>query len=156
MQARPEPSSNEDVSPSTELLAIKTFVNSRTPVLHLQGRYLFDDLKTSQPVVCDWKIRQEAAGLSVFGHISGVIQLECARCLEPFDVSVDLELDERYVLDRYVDTTERERELQADDFYEVVDEEGELDLKDLAHQFLIMELAEQSTCGRPECHIIAT
>lgn len=155
MQPLPEPSSREGGS-SVELLAIKTFINSRTSVLRLQGQYTFEDLKTVEPVACSWEIRQEAAGLSVRGQIKATVTLECARCLEPFDVPVIVELDELYVLNRYVDTTERERELQADDFYEVVDEEGELDLKDLAHQFLVMELSEQSSCGRPECRIVNT
>lgn len=146
-------SSPESAMPSTDTLGVKAFLNSRTPVLKLHGSYTFDDLKTVEPVSCDWEVRQEVAGLSVRGHLSGVVTLECARCLEPFDIPVEVDLDERYVLDRYVETTERERELQAEDFYEVVEEEGELDLKDLAHQFLVMETAELTTCGRPDCHV---
>lgn len=152
MQPRPEPSP-ENTAPSAETLAVKTFLNSRTPVLRLQGRYTFDDVTTAESISCTWEIRQEAVGLSVRGHVRGVVTLECARCLEPFDVPVDVALDERYVLNRYVEATEREKELQAEDFFEVVDEEGELDLKDLAHQFLILETTGQTTCGRPECHI---
>jgi uncharacterized metal-binding protein YceD (DUF177 family) len=80
--------------------------------------------------------------------------LECARCLELFPVPVSLELNEHYVFDRFVDPYEKEKELSAEDFYEVVSEEGDLDLSDLAHQFLILEVEEHSLCGRMECHFV--
>lgn len=136
---------------SVDVLDVKKFLNHREALLKLEGQYTYEDLKTPEPVKCAWEIRQEVVGLSVKAHLTGLVEQECARCLEPFEVSVDAKIDERYVLNRYIDTSERERELQAEDFYESVDEEGTLDLKDLAHQFLIIETAQQPTCGRAEC-----
>lgn len=123
--------------------------------MRLQGEYRFDTLKTEGAVVGDWEIQPETAGLNVKGHMQGVVLIECARCLNDFPMSVDLEIDEHYVFDRYTDPHEREKELHTADFFEVIDEEGELDLKDLAHQFLVLESANQSTCGRPECTLAA-
>ncbi|HEY9746845.1 MAG TPA: YceD family protein [Oculatellaceae cyanobacterium] len=153
MQPHPEPLPHETFVDAAGILRIKPFLNSRTSVLRLEDQYVYEDLKTDGPVICEWEIRQETAGLRVHGHVSGTVMLECARCLEEFPVPVAVALDERYVLERYVDTTERERELQAEDFFETIREDGELDLQDLAHQFLILETAEHSVCGRAECSL---
>ncbi|HEY9688283.1 MAG TPA: DUF177 domain-containing protein [Coleofasciculaceae cyanobacterium] len=126
-------------------------IRSRNSVLRFQEYYRFDDLQTSGDVPCDWEIRPETAGFSVRGKLNGEMNLECVRCLAGYSVPIDLEINERYVYDSYVDPFEREKELQADDFFEVANEEGVLDLKDLVHQFLILESEHQSTCGRSEC-----
>ena len=83
--------------------------------------------------------------------MQGCLVLECARCLEPYPVPVDLRIDERFVYEDSLASREKERELQSDDFYETLDEAGELDLKDLAHQFLILESLNHPNCQRPEC-----
>ena len=144
----PEHSSTSEFA---DVVKVKTVLNSRKAALKLQGQYTYDDLKTIGPLHCAWEIRQAATGLAVHGHLMGALALECSRCLAPFQVPVDVQLDEQYVLARYVDESDREKELQAEDFFEVIDEEGELDLKDLAHQFLVLESTEQTTCGQPEC-----
>jgi uncharacterized metal-binding protein YceD (DUF177 family) len=126
-------------------------IRHRSSALRFQERYRFEDLQTGGGVSCDWEIKPETAGFSVLGKLHGEVNLECVRCLAGYTVPIDLEINERYVYDSYVDPYEREKELQADDFFEVANEDGELDLKDLVHQFLILESENQSTCGRSEC-----
>lgn len=135
---------------SRDLLKVSDLKNRGVP-LHFQGHYTFDDIATEGPMICDWKIGPETAGFSIHGDIKGVMSLECARCLAPYPVPVALEIDEQYVYDSYVDPYEREKELSPEDFFEVVSEAGELDLKDLVHQFLILESANHSACGQVEC-----
>ncbi len=138
---------------SSDVLKVSDVAQGRL-ALRFKGQYTFDDLQTADDVECDWQVQPETAGLSVRGDLRGTLQLECARCLAVFPVPVAMTINERYVFNHYVDPYGREKELQVEDFFEVVDEEGELDLKDLAHQFLILESANQSTCGRPECHVL--
>ena len=126
-------------------------IRNHPSTLRLQGRYRFDDLNTADDLVCDWSLRPETAGFTVFGALHGNLSCECGRCLAHFNVPIDLQIHERYVYDHYVDPSEREKELQAEDFFEVVNEDGLLDLKDLAYQVLILEAENQSTCGQAEC-----
>lgn len=137
--------------PSVERIKVTEVSRGKNPTTRVTGRYEFDDLKTEDLVVCDWRLQPELVGMSVHGSMKGVMLLECARCLEPYQVPVDLEIHERYVFKASLELSEKERELQADDFYETLDEEGYLDLKDLAHQFLILESIEHPNCERPEC-----
>lgn len=136
---------------SVERLKVVEITRGKNPVTRLVGRYEFDDLKTDGPVACTWRLQSEPVSLTVYGQVQGVMRLECVRCLEPYALPVALEVQERYVFQDSLAGREKERELQSADFYEVVDEEGELDLKDLAHQFLILESLEHPNCERPEC-----
>jgi len=144
--------SSQDIAKQiNERVKVSDVVRNPKAFSNLQGSYTFEDLKTEGPLACEWSIQPETTGLNIRGHLKGTMELECVRCLEPFPVPVNVELDEHYVFDRYVDTSEKEKELQSEDFYEVVNEEGHLDLKDLAHQFLILEAENQPACGRSEC-----
>lgn len=138
---------------SREVLRISDLKN-RAGALRFEGAYTFEDIATSEPVRCAWTIASATAGFTVQGQVDGVMQLDCYRCLEPYTVPVALAIDEQYVFESYTDPYEREKELVSDDFFEVVSEAGELDLKDLAHQFLVLELANYGACGRAACGVV--
>jgi uncharacterized metal-binding protein YceD (DUF177 family) len=139
---------------TTERVKVSDIVRDQNAVSRFHGDYQFEDLRTDGPVSTEWQAQPETAGLRVQGSVHGALVLDCARCLEPYEVSVDLQIDEHYVFASYVDPYEKEKELSSEDFFEVVNEEGELDLKDLAHQFLVMEAENHSTCGRVECSFV--
>lgn len=134
-----------------ESVQVYDVTRTKNPVARLTGNYSFEDLNIPNGIQCDWRFQPEATGLSVYGHLSGLLEVECARCLEPFSVPMNLRLEERFVFESMTETPDRERELQADDFYETLDDEGALDLKDLAHQFLILESVNHTVCQRPQC-----
>ncbi len=150
---------NRDRNRQPEALAgdsvsIKDLLNSRNTVIRLHGDYRFEDLETEGPLQANWEFRPETAGFSIHGKLAGTAVLECMRCLTNYPVPLSIEVNERYVFDQYVDPTEREKELQAEDFFEVISEEGELDLKDLAHQFILLEAESHAFCGRPKCDFV--
>lgn len=136
-----------------DVLKLPDLLRNHPPALKTTGNYEFEDLPTSGPACCDWDIRLEIPGVTVEGKLDAMVQVECARCLEIFEVPVGVSVHERYVFSKYVDEGEQEKELHAEDFYEVVDEDGELDLKDLAHQLLILETSDDTLCGRTDCRV---
>lgn len=146
----PSPDAPANVQ-SFERVKVLDVSRQKHPVTDLQGQYHFADIKTDGSVQCHWRFHKEHVGLTVSGEIKGSLILECARCLEPYQVPFDLQVDERFVFEESLTSKDKERELQSDDFYEVLDEEGELDLKDLAQQFLILESLNHPNCERPEC-----
>ena len=146
------PSSNEstDVLKIADLLR-KLSLSHNAADTRFQGEYLFEDLPSDGPLHVDWTIQPEAAGLSVHGKLTGVLSLECARCLTPYKVLLDMPIDERYVFSSFTEDFGKEKELLAEDFYETADEEGLLDLKDIARQFLLMEVENHPLCGTADC-----
>jgi len=49
------------------------------------------------------------------------------------------------------ETSGKEKELFNDDFFETVDENGTLDLRDFVRQFLVMEAESHEYCNREDC-----
>lgn len=135
-----------------ESLDISDLMRNRNALTRFPGVYRFDDIKTQGSVYCDWNFVIEAAGFLVQGELKTTLDQECVRCLEPCIEPLTLHIEERFVLDSFVDRSEKEKELLSEDFYEVVKEDGELDLKDLAHQWLMLQSENNPLCGRAECH----
>ncbi len=132
-------------------LKVSEVIQGRDEVRRFSGTYRFEDLPSEGDIVCDWEVAREIAGFSVRGDLHANLTPDCVRCLQPFPLRIDLQFNERYVLSRYTDPYEREKQLGADDFFETIDEDEALDLADLVHQLLILECAERQTCGRAEC-----
>ena len=143
-----------------DVMSVKAFVNSHTVQIHHHGDYAFpdtahesEDVHTRGPASCDWVIRQASTGFSVFGQMHGTLIMECVRCLSSFDISIAVAVDEDFVLEQYVDNLEKERQLQSDDFFEMLPLNGTLDFKDLAYQLLLIEADQHPYCNRDDCHL---
>jgi uncharacterized metal-binding protein YceD (DUF177 family) len=121
----------------------------------LKRDYMLDDVPTKEPIACSWLIYPRSTGLTVIGNVKADLSLECIRCLTPYSVPLSLELEEEYMFSRFTEESQgKEKELQADDFYETIDENGVLDLRDLLRQFLLLEAENHAYCGREDCHFV--
>ena len=114
--------------------------------------YLYDEIPSEEPFRCVWHIERRAGGIAIEGHLAGDLLLTCDTCQQTFLQPLAIGIDELYVLSGYEDQAAgRERELLSDDFYEVVDSNGKIDLKDLGYQFLVMESTHHPECQTPPC-----
>ncbi len=136
---------------STESVKISDLLKSRQSDFALEGHYSYEDMITPGEVNCQWHVHVAAAGVDVKGTIQADVTEECGRCLSPFTVPVHASVDEKFVFRKFIQPYEREQEWKSGDYTEVIDEDSELDLKDLAHQYLIMEVASEPFCERQEC-----
>lgn len=134
-----------------DTLNIKQFLQYGQDRLSVEEEYTFPDIQSRGPFNCSATIRTRATGLDVAGAISGEAELPCDRCLTLMRVPVTLTFDERFVFFHDIEYGERDRERMIDDFYEEVDAEGELDLKDLMRQLILLDLAQPHICGQPNC-----
>lgn len=151
-----DPSDSQALAASTDTLKIADLLRklslSHNPADNLfHGEYQFEDIPGDGLFHVNWTIKPGAAGIILHGKLTGVLALECDRCLTPYTVDVDLDIDERYVFSSFTEDFGKEKELLADDFYETTDEEGVLDLKDIARQFLLMEVENHPLCGTADC-----
>ncbi|MDX2085645.1 MAG: hypothetical protein SFZ03_09685 [Candidatus Melainabacteria bacterium] len=97
---------------------------------------------------CVLSLRVKSTGLHLQGTAAGNCQWlveEPDTWSEPFSVSVGI--DEAYVFEHYVSFHQREQELLPEDFFETIDPEGVLDLKDVLRQLMILELSNLSANG---------
>ncbi len=136
-------------------LKLPELLKKRETPLAIEGTYQYDELPSREGVrsaltvyLCD------VSGFRLKGTIQAELDLECDSCLGKFQKKIAIELDEQYV---FQDKSQREyrrnggQEIQLNDFYEEIDAEGELDLKDLVRQMLLLETSAKQVCGMEKC-----
>ena len=87
----------------------------------------FGSLQFPRPVEVDVAVRRVGGGLELRGSVDGIVRGECARCLEPVDLPLHVELDERFAPLSENDDPLGESNVLAGD---------ELDLQDLVRQLI--------------------
>ena len=86
---------------------------------------------------------------AVAGTVKARLQVDCSRCLEPFDVPVDAHFDLRYV-PQQENVGEGEREIGEDDLAIAFYREGMLDLIDLMREQFVLAMPMKPLC-REDC-----
>ena len=86
------------------------------------------------------RLTRAAQGLYVEGTLRGTLELDCARCLEPFDQILAPDINELFVYpaDR------------AEDPVLAIPESAILDLRPLLREMMLLEIPTQPVC-RPDC-----
>jgi uncharacterized protein len=106
-----------------------------------------DDLfRVVSPVMLSFDVdRQEPGRFRVAGRVTGEVELECSRCLEPFRMPLGSDFDLRYV-PRTENVGEGEREVEEDDLTTAFYDDEQIDL---AH--LVMEQFHLALPMKPLC-----
>lgn len=105
-----------------------------------------DGFRVSAPVRLGFDIeRQEAGRYRLAGQLSGEVELQCSRCLEPFRFPVVTDFDLRYV-PRVENTGDGEKEVEEDDLATAFYAGDEIDL-----EHLVMEQFQLAMPMKPLC-----
>lgn len=89
------------------------------------------------------KVGSEAYGVQ--GHATTRLELECGRCLEPFESPVDTAFELRYVPE-LADVTEPDREVTDDDLTTAYYSEGALDVTEMLREQFQLALPMKPLC----------
>jgi uncharacterized protein len=102
------------------------------------------------PITGKVKFTKIPQGILVNGEMETVIEVSCGRCLEPFDVQTDIEIEEQFrpLLD--IMTGARLPIGDDDDSATVIDERNHLDLTEVVRQDLLLALPNHPLC-REDC-----
>ena len=121
---------------------------------HLEKRFeasLFpgvegDAFRVVSPVILSFDVdRQETGRYRVAGQLTGGVELNCSRCVEPVTVPIATAFDLRYV-PRAENTGEGEEEVEEDDLSTAFYDNDEIDLS-----HLIMEQFQLALPMKPLC-----
>lgn len=100
----------------------------------------WDGFRVPGPVECEFTAQPTQEGAEMTLHLRAQVEAECARCLAPVQESYDFTRE--YLV--------RMRDIDDVDFELPLDEEGQLDLRELAYQELIFEVPRVLLCS-PDC-----
>ncbi|MDR3614418.1 MAG: DUF177 domain-containing protein [Candidatus Obscuribacterales bacterium] len=118
--------------------------------LNLEFKETLGDTACVKPVVGEVSISLGAIGVTLTGRVVSLLKLHCDRCLRPYFQSLTVELDERLVSKEYFEGESREKELQRDDFVELMPDDGVLDINDIVYQAVTLATPSYCFCGT-EC-----
>ncbi len=115
------------------------------------------DYRVAAPVVLSMTV-QKAGGdaFRVAGRAQTRLELECGRCLEPFELPFDATFDLRYV-PQEANAGEPDREVTEDDLTTAFYSEGTLDVIDLLREQFQLALPMKPLCAEtcrglcPDC-----
>ncbi len=116
-----------------------------------------EDYRVVAPVALVMDVEKAGGGaFKVTGTATTQLELDCGRCLEPFQVPVEAAFDLRYVPAEQ-NTGEQEREIAEDDLTTAYYRDGSLDVIDLLREQFQLALPMKPLCTEackglcPEC-----
>jgi uncharacterized protein len=109
-----------------------------------------EEYKVAAPVRLELDVHKDGEAYRVTGRVATRLQLECGRCLEPFEIPVDSAFELRYVpLPMAVGgpgSEEAEREVTEDDLTTAFYKEDSIDLGELMHEQFVLALPMKPLC----------
>jgi uncharacterized protein len=108
-----------------------------------------DAYRIVAPVELAFDIYKDKDRFRLDGTLKTRLELSCSRCLEPFQMPVDLEFDQRY-LPQTAATPELESEVPEDDLETSYYRDEEIDLNDLLREQFYLTLPMKPLC-RDDC-----
>jgi uncharacterized protein len=118
-----------------------------------------EDYRVAAPVELSMDLERAGAGVfRVTGRAVTRLQLECGRCVEPFDVPVDARFELRYV-PQPEPVAGEEREIEEDDLTTSFYREGTLDIVEMMREQFQLALPMKPLCAVscrglcPECGV---
>lgn len=105
-----------------------------------------DNAKLIGKVDAVGEVIKSIAQTDVRGRIAATAELECVRCLQPVEKTIDIEFEVSYV-DREYFSVDKEKEVSGDDLATDVLEGESIDLKDVVREQVLLDLPIQVFCG---------
>jgi uncharacterized protein len=94
-------------------------------------------------------VTKGAAATTVTGQITGSLELDCDRCLEPVKTPIEIHVDLEFVpVEQF--STDSERELTTEDLNVDAFDGESLDLKEIVREQILLEIPQQFFC-REDC-----
>ena len=133
-----------------KILQLDELENAPNKTLHCLFSEKIDGFDCVTPISADLYVKSLGEFISVTGHVSGVVNLECDMCLEKFEYKLDFDLDEMYskssLLGDY-DHSEHEFEIKQGQFVTDLNGADEIDIYDLLYQSVILNFPNKKVCG---------
>lgn len=85
-------------------------------------------------------------GIWVHGEIRWQLEMECGRCLRPVELGRAVQVGELFADPRRLAEDE-----EVDEGYELVDDGAAIDLEQLLHDVVVLDLPTTVRCGRDDC-----
>ena len=105
--------------------------------------------RVMEPVELDFDLHKDKERFRIVGTVKTVLELPCSRCLEPFRLPVDAEIDLRYLPASEL-SSDDEREIAEEDVDISYYRDDQIDLTELLREQFYLALPMKPLC-RDDC-----
>ena len=105
-----------------------------------------EEYTVAAPVHLELDVHKDGEAYRVTGRVTTRLQLECGRCLEPFEIPVDSAFELRYIPHVEPSADGEEREVAEDDLTTAFYKEDSIDLGELMHEQFVLALPMKPLC----------
>lgn len=127
-------------------MKIEDLEKSENKELEIRYDDFIEGIKSKNPVHAELKFKSLGEFIKVTGHISGVATLMCDLCLEEYEYPLDIDVDEMFAKNTYIDNCKQEIEIKEDGFVTDLNGEKEIDIEDLLYQSVILDFPNKKVC----------
>ena len=106
-----------------------------------------EEYKVAAPVHLVMNVHKDGEAYRATGRVATRLQLECGRCLEPFEIAVDNPFELRYVPHVEASAEGEEREVAEDDLTTAFYKEDSINLGELMHEQFVLALPMKPLCA---------
>lgn len=108
-----------------------------------------DEAKLKHEIKVEGSLKKGIAQTDVQGSIDARVEIECSRCLQIAEQSLEFPFNATFVTPEHY-TDEKEAELKADDLDVSIIEDDKIDLKELVREQILLAIPVQVLC-REDC-----
>ena len=110
-----------------------------------------EEYRVAAPVHLEMDVHKDGEAYRVTGQVTTRLELECGRCLEPFEIPVSSRFELRYVPQPLTGSDsghqdDAEREVAEDDLTTAFYKEDSIDLGELMHEQFVLALPMKPLC----------
>ncbi len=102
--------------------------------------------RVESPVTIEGIAAKVAGVIALTGRLTGIVEIDCDRCLEPARRPVDIALDLEFVPNQQI-TAQANLELHLDDMKRDEIDGSEISLVDIAREQILLDLPQQFFCS---------
>ena len=106
-----------------------------------------EEYTVAAPVHLELDVHKDGEAYRVTGRVTTRLQLECGRCLEPYEIPVDSAFELRYIPHVEPSAEGEEREVAEDDLTTAFYKEDSIDLGELMHEQFVLALPMKPLCS---------
>lgn len=129
------------------IINIKDIENSTDKKLQIDFEDLIEGIKTKGSIKASLEAVSLGDFIKITGKVNGVAILECDLCLEEFDYTIDINIDELFAKKALKESYSEETELKEGQFVTDLKGKQELDISDLLYQSVILDFPNKKVCG---------
>lgn len=132
------------------IIQIEDIESSSNKTLEINFEDFIEGVNSNGPIKAELQATSLGEFVKVSGHIEGIAILQCDLCLEDFEYELDLDIEELFAKDAFIEETGesgQEIELKEGQFVTDLNGNDSIDIQDLIYQSVILDFPNKKVCG---------